>query len=174
MCGIIGYIGSKGALPIILGGLQNLEYRGYDSAGVAIISDGQLHIKKAVGNVDQLPADSDFDKIRGDIGIGHTRWATHGKACVENAHPHTDCTEKITIIHNGILENFRELKSELLKKGHTIRSDTDSELIAHLIEEYLKTKPTFLDAFSETLKRMEELGLIKSVGKKRGRYYVLV
>ena len=155
MCGIIGYIGSKTALPIILKGLKNLEYRGYDSAGVAIISDGQLHIKKAVGKVDQLPADSDFDKIRGDIGIGHTRWATHGKVCVENAHPHTDCTEKITIIHNGILENFRQLKGELLEKGHTIRSDTDSELIAHLIEECLKTKPTFLDAFSETLKRLK-------------------
>jgi len=155
MCGIIGYIGSNTALPIILEGLKNLEYRGYDSVGVAVISDSQLRTKKVVGRVNQLLADSELDKIKGTIGIGHTRWATHGKVCVENAHPHTDCTGEIAIIHNGILENFRELKSELLKKGHTIRSDTDSELIAHLIEEYLKTKPTFLDAFSETLKRLE-------------------
>jgi len=155
MCGIIGYISSKTALPIILEGLKNLEYRGYDSVGVTVISDSQLRTKKVVGRVNQLLADSELDKIKGTIGIGHTRWATHGKVCVENAHPHTDCTGEIAIIHNGILENFRELKSELLKKGHTIRSDTDSELIAHLIEEYLKTKPTFLDAFSETLKRLE-------------------
>jgi len=154
MCGIIGYIGSKTALPIILEGLKNLEYRGYDSAGVAIISDERLHIKKVVGKVDQLLVDSNFDKTKGTVGIGHTRWATHGKVCIENAHPHTDCTGEITIIHNGIIENFRELKSELLKKGHTIRGDTDSELIAHLIEEYLKTKPRFLDAFSSRQTKM--------------------
>ena len=155
MCGIIGYIGSKTALPIILEGLKNLEYRGYDSAGIAVISNDQLRIKKDVGRVDRLLSDPNFNKTKGAISIGHTRWATHGRVCVKNAHPHTDCTGEIAIIHNGIIENFRELKSELLKKGHTIRSDTDSEVIAHLIEEYLKTKPTFLDAFSETLKRLE-------------------
>ncbi|MDI6860309.1 MAG: glutamine--fructose-6-phosphate transaminase (isomerizing), partial [Methanocellales archaeon] len=155
MCGIIGYVGSRTALPLILEGLKNLEYRGYDSAGIAVISNDQLRIKKDVGKVDRLLADHNFNKTKGVIGIGHTRWATHGKVCVENAHPHTDCTEKIAIVHNGILENFRELKSELLKREHIIRSETDSELIAHIIEEYLKIKPTFLDAFSEALKRLE-------------------
>ncbi|MDI6640010.1 MAG: glutamine--fructose-6-phosphate transaminase (isomerizing) [Methanocellales archaeon] len=155
MCGIIGYVGSRTALPLVLEGLKNLEYRGYDSAGIAVISNDQLRIKKDVGRVDRLLADPNFNKTKGVIGIGHTRWATHGKVCVENAHPHTDCTEKIAIVHNGILENFRELKSELLKREHIIRSETDSELIAHIIEEYLKIKPTFLDAFSEALKRLE-------------------
>ena len=135
MCGIIGYVGFRDARTVLLESLKRLDYRGYDSAGVAII-DNKLKVYKEVGeiaNVERL-----IPKIKGTTGIGHTRWATHGGVTKENAHPHVSCDKKIAIVHNGIIENFSKLKEELKKKGHTFRSQTDSEVIAHLIDDAYK------------------------------------
>jgi glutamine---fructose-6-phosphate transaminase (isomerizing) len=135
MCGIVGYVGPEDALPIIIEGLRRLEYRGYDSAGVAVL-DSDLAVAKRAGKLDVLEKDlADGDPIRGSIGMGHTRWATHGQPTDRNAHPHVDCDDRIAVIHNGIIENFHELKERLRKAGHEFRSDTDTECIAHLIEE---------------------------------------
>ncbi len=137
MCGIVGYVGTQDAYPILIGGLQRLEYRGYDSAGVAtLVSDGKLEIRRAVGKLDKLRALVDHTPLAGHIGIGHTRWATHGKPSEENAHPHK--AGPVAVIHNGIVENFLELRAELTARGHRMRSETDTELISHLIEENLK------------------------------------
>ncbi|MFA5071580.1 MAG: glutamine--fructose-6-phosphate transaminase (isomerizing) [Candidatus Pacearchaeota archaeon] len=133
MCGIIGYIGEKEAAPILLEGLKRLEYRGYDSAGICV-SDKKLTICKKKGRVSEL--DSEIQNIRGKIGIGHTRWATHGEPNEKNSHPHTDCSKNIAIVHNGIVENFESLKKILGSEGHKIISETDSEIIAHLIEKF--------------------------------------
>ncbi|MBN1154509.1 glutamine--fructose-6-phosphate transaminase (isomerizing) [candidate division KSB1 bacterium] len=139
MCGIIGYIGHKKAVPILINGLKRLEYRGYDSAGIATIQESQLHIQKQPGKISQLSDHLIHSNLEGTIGIGHTRWATHGEPNYVNAHPHCDCTGKISIIHNGIIENFMALRMELIEKGHRFKSDTDSEVLAHLIEEiYLR------------------------------------
>ncbi|PIN87108.1 glutamine--fructose-6-phosphate transaminase (isomerizing) [Candidatus Woesearchaeota archaeon CG10_big_fil_rev_8_21_14_0_10_44_13] len=152
MCGIIGYIGDKEAYPILVNGLKRLEYRGYDSAGVAIISGKKLAINKVVGRVENL-AKTDGKKMHGSIGIAHTRWATHGKPSIENAHPHLDCSGKIAIIHNGIIENYLELKNRL--KKHKFSSETDSEVIAHLVEEnYKSSKGNLKDAVSATIKEL--------------------
>ncbi len=151
MCGIIGYIGKRKALPILLKGLKNLEYRGYDSAGVAILSD-KLVIRKKAGKVDELAAS--VGEIDGNIGIAHTRWATHGKVSDINAHPHVDCTGKIAIVHNGIIENYEELKQELEAKGHKFVSETDSEVIAHLIEEEMK-HADFYEAFKRAINKLK-------------------
>ena len=126
MCGIIGYIGQQQALPVLQKGLKNLEYRGYDSIGMATISDS-LNICKATGTIDRAMRDLDQNMLDGRIGIGHTRWATHGEVSKENAHPHVDCQKKIAIVHNGIIENHRELREELSNKGHIFASSTDSE-----------------------------------------------
>ncbi|MSU75134.1 MAG: glutamine--fructose-6-phosphate transaminase (isomerizing) [Candidatus Magasanikbacteria bacterium] len=133
MCGIVGYIGHKEALPILLKGLRRLEYRGYDSAGVAIAHNGTFKSVRAVGKIDNLAAKLQNENIQGTFGIAHTRWATHGGVTEENAHPHTDCSGDIIVVHNGIVENYRELKDKFLK-GHTLRSQTDTEILAHLIE----------------------------------------
>ena len=135
MCGIVGYIGDKNAQEILLEGLGRLEYRGYDSSGLAAISNGELHLAKRQGKLKDLRNIVAHTPLEGEIGIGHTRWATHGAPNETNAHPHTDCEKKIAIVHNGIIENFAQLKSGLKKKGHIFRSDTDTEVIAHLIEE---------------------------------------
>ena len=135
MCGIVGYIGEKDALPVLLDGIKNLEYRGYDSAGLAILSDDGVHAAKAVGRVANLEAKVKNGNFSGTSGIVHSRWATHGGATEANAHPHSDCKEEIWIVHNGIIENYKELKSRLLKSGHVFRSETDTEALAHLIEE---------------------------------------
>jgi len=132
MCGIIGYIGEKQAYDILLNGLKRLEYRGYDSAGISTIQDKKIETNKAVGRVEKLST----KQLKGTIGLGHTRWATHGKPTFENAHPHSDCSGNIAIVHNGIIENFLELKEKL--KNHKFVSDTDSEVIAHLIEDNYK------------------------------------
>ena len=132
MCGIVGYIGTKKASPILLKGLKTLEYRGYDSAGMAVLCKG-LKCKKGAGKIEELNEKLNFLSLEGNIGIAHTRWATHGKVDNKNAHPHLDCTEKIAIVHNGIIENYKDLKRDL--SGHEFRSETDSEVIAHLIEE---------------------------------------
>lgn len=133
MCGIVAYIGKKEAMPILLGGLRRLEYRGYDSAGVAILSDGKIKKIKAVGRVDNLAAKLKDETPFGTVGIAHTRWATHGGVNEENAHPHSACSDDLVIVHNGIIENYRELKEKFLS-GHTLRSETDTEVLAHLIE----------------------------------------
>jgi glutamine---fructose-6-phosphate transaminase (isomerizing) len=134
MCGIIGYAGSSEASPILLEGLKKLEYRGYDSIGMATISES-LSVFKGVGKIENAIVNIDLQALKGQIGIGHTRWATHGGVSKNNAHPHIDCRNRIAIVHNGIIDNYRELKSVLSERGHRFSSNTDSEVIAHLIEE---------------------------------------
>ncbi len=138
MCGIVGYLGNRQALPILLDGLRRLEYRGYDSAGVAVVQDGSLIWAKNAGKISDLAASIDPSKFTGTVGIGHTRWATHGVPSNINAHPHFDCTENIAVIHNGVIENFSSLKVKLESRGHHFRSATDTEVLSHLIEEYYK------------------------------------
>ncbi|MEG9434319.1 glutamine--fructose-6-phosphate transaminase (isomerizing) [Terriglobus sp. ADX1] len=136
MCGIVGYIGTKPVVPVILNGLKRLEYRGYDSAGIALGGgESGLSIRRASGKLRNLEALLAHDPLRGDYGIGHTRWATHGKPSETNAHPHRDCTGSLVVVHNGIIENYRALKEELSAQGHIFLTETDTEIIAHLIEE---------------------------------------
>ena len=150
MCGIVGYVGDRQAWPIVLEGLQRLEYRGYDSAGVAIIDpSGELHLRKTVGKVGGLITAEPADVPKGFVGLGHTRWATHGKPSYANAHPHTDCHGSIAVVHNGIVENFLELKQGLRTGGHTFSSDTDTEVITHLIEEGMSRGLSFEEAFRQ-------------------------
>ncbi|MGC9444891.1 MAG: glutamine--fructose-6-phosphate transaminase (isomerizing) [Candidatus Methanospirareceae archaeon] len=160
MCGIIGYIGLKQAFPYLTRGLEKLEYRGYDSAGIALCAD-ELQLQKAVGKLSEIS----FDAGEGTIGIAHTRWATHGKVSMENAHPHTDCKNEIAIVHNGIIENYRELKACLIENGHTFRSETDSETIAHLVEEFIKRGFEFEDAFRNALRLLEGSYTILAIRK---------
>ncbi|MEJ2261429.1 MAG: hypothetical protein P8X83_07225 [Nitrosopumilaceae archaeon] len=129
MCSIIGYSGEEIASPIIVKGLRRMEYRGYDSVGVATESDNQIELKKGVGKVEEVNSKVNLDKLPGKIGIGHTRWATHGKVTDANAHPHPSSSGKIAIVHNGIIENFTELKENLIKDGYTFQSDTDKKII---------------------------------------------
>ncbi|HKX25787.1 MAG TPA: glutamine--fructose-6-phosphate transaminase (isomerizing), partial [Actinomycetota bacterium] len=140
MCGIVGYAGPDEALPVVLEGLKRLEYRGYDSAGVAVL-DGGLTVVKAAGKLEALEkalADAGAGAPTGRVGMGHTRWATHGPPTDRNAHPHVDCTERIAVIHNGIVENFHELRVRLEGDGHVFRSDTDTECVSHLVEEGIR------------------------------------
>ncbi|MDR3686040.1 MAG: glutamine--fructose-6-phosphate transaminase (isomerizing) [Coriobacteriia bacterium] len=136
MCGIVGYIGPRRASDVLLGGLARLEYRGYDSAGIAVLENAQLNVVRRVGKLVNLRNALEASPVTGSLGIGHTRWATHGRPNEENAHPHTDCTGKIAVVHNGIIENYAELREELASNGHILRSETDTEVIAHLIESY--------------------------------------
>ena len=138
MCGIVGYVGEKSAVGIIVDGLKRLEYRGYDSAGVAVIGGGVLEVRRAAGRMKVLEGILRERPVTGRIGIGHTRWATHGRPSDENAHPHTDCSGSLVVVHNGIMENYLEIKERLLAEGHTFRSETDTEVLAHLIEHHLK------------------------------------
>ena len=136
MCGIVGYIGKKDAYPILIKGLRRLEYRGYDSAGVALLNaGGDLNVYKTKGKVDNLTEYCNDKDVSGCVGIAHTRWATHGAPTDRNAHPHLDCSGRIAIVHNGIIENYQQLRRQLLSAGHHFTSDTDSEVIAHLVEE---------------------------------------
>jgi glucosamine--fructose-6-phosphate aminotransferase (isomerizing) len=137
MCGIVGYIGDKKAVPILLEGLKRLEYRGYDSAGLAVLEQGRMSIRRSVGKIKELENAVWGANLTGTIGLGHTRWATHGRPTEENAHPHTDCSGDLVVIHNGIIENYLSLKEKLIAEGHLFRSETDTEVIAHLIEKYL-------------------------------------
>ena len=141
MCGIVGYIGNKRAVPIIIDGLKRLEYRGYDSAGLAVLEQGRLVVHRSVGKIKELESAVWGADLSGTVGLGHTRWATHGRPTEENAHPHTDCTGDLVVIHNGIIENYLSLKGKLLAEGHVFRSETDTEVIAHLIEKYLQDDP---------------------------------
>jgi glutamine---fructose-6-phosphate transaminase (isomerizing) len=139
MCGIVGYIGPKRVVPLILDGLRRLEYRGYDSAGIAVVGDnGKLEIRRAPGKLRNLEESIHKVPLEGLYGIGHTRWATHGRPTEENAHPHRDCTGEIVVVHNGIIENYIELKNELIAEGHKFQTETDTEIIAHLLEKYSK------------------------------------
>ncbi|MFA6475090.1 MAG: glutamine--fructose-6-phosphate transaminase (isomerizing) [Patescibacteria group bacterium] len=150
MCGIIGYIGKQPASPIIIDGLKRMEYRGYDSSGLAVIENAGVACHKKVGKLGNLQRELTKYKLAGTVGIGHTRWATHGKPSDNNAHPHRDCREEIYLIHNGIIENYHDIKSALQAKGHAFYSDTDTEALVHLIEEYHKTL-SFEEAFIAAL-----------------------
>ena len=155
MCGIVGYVGPQNATPILIDGLQRLEYRGYDSAGIAIVStSGQLQVLKAAGKLQNLRTAVATAEPTGQMGIGHTRWATHGRPSDGNAHPHSDCHDTITVVHNGIIENYTELRDELLAKGHVFRSETDTEVLAHLIEEALNGDVSLVEAVRSTLGRI--------------------
>ena len=134
MCGIVGYIGSRDAYPILIKGLKRLEYRGYDSAGVALINDDKLNVFKTKGKVADLEAFCEDKNINGHVGIAHTRWATHGEPSSVNAHPHYSESKNLAIIHNGIIENYAEIKNNLIAKGVKFRSDTDTEVLVQLIE----------------------------------------
>ena len=158
MCGIFGCIMKDAdAAPTIHASLKRLEYRGYDSAGVATVQDGKLYVKKDQGKIDEVHAVHNLDDLPGNIGIGHTRWATHGAPLQVNAHPHVDCSGQIAVVHNGIIENFSELKQELEGRGHVFKSKTDTEVIPHLIEENLRSNPSMslADAVLETVKRLD-------------------
>jgi len=137
MCGIFGYIGDKESIPFLIEGLKKLEYRGYDSAGIATLEKGSLNLRKCAGKVIDLEKMVESDPISGTVGIAHTRWATHGKPSKENSHPHTDCNDRIAVIHNGIIDNYLEIRHRLSDEGHTFKSATDTEVVAHLIEKHM-------------------------------------
>ncbi len=160
MCGIVGYIGTREAAQICYDGLRRLEYRGYDSAGIAALHDGQMNVVKRVGKLMVLGETLAEHPLPGTAAIGHTRWATHGKPSVENSHPHLSCDGKVAVVHNGIIENYAELREELTAGGHTFKSETDTEVIAHLIEEYYDG-----DLFKTTLRAIERM---------RGAYAIAV
>src|ERR1700737_9911 len=141
MCGIVGYVGKKRVVPVILDGLKRLGYRGYDSAGIAVAGDGDgLQIRRAEGKLRNLEEAIRLKPLDGTYGIGHTRWATHGRPTEENAHPHRDCTAKVVVVHNGIIENYVVLKKKLAEEGHKFSTETDTEVIAHLVEKYFLSK----------------------------------
>ena len=154
MCGIVGYIGSKKVVPVIVEGLRKLEYRGYDSAGIAVVgTGGKLEIRRAPGKLRNLEEAIQKAPLDGTYGIGHTRWATHGRPTEENAHPHRDCTGQYVVVHNGIIENYLELKEELQREGHDFVTETDTEVVAHLVEKHGKTM-AFEEAVRKTLKSL--------------------
>ncbi|MFY9559875.1 MAG: glutamine--fructose-6-phosphate transaminase (isomerizing) [Terriglobales bacterium] len=160
MCGIVGYVGKKQVVPVIIEGLRRLEYRGYDSAGIAVAGNGEgLQIRRAEGKLRNLEEAIRNKPLDGTYGIGHTRWATHGRPTEENAHPHRDCSGRIVVVHNGIVENYLSLKKKLIEEGHKFTTETDTEIIAHLIEKYyLKTgnghRPALEDAVRKTVKEL--------------------
>ncbi|MBM3796779.1 MAG: glutamine--fructose-6-phosphate transaminase (isomerizing), partial [Acidobacteria bacterium] len=165
MCGIVGYIGNRGAAPIILDGLKRLEYRGYDSAGIAVLNGGnEISVRRASGKLRNLEDAVRDTPLRGNYGVGHTRWATHGRPTEENAHPHTDTVRDIVVVHNGIVENYLPLKHELESAGVEFRSQTDTEVIAHLISQNRKQHGGCLeDAVRRTVKQISgvfALGII--------------
>jgi len=166
MCGIIGYVGTKKASEIITEGLKCLEYRGYDSVGIAVNSGNnesgyEFDVRKEKGMVEEVSTALQFTSIDGTSGIGHTRWATHGAPCQENAHPHFDCKKTVVLVHNGVVENYKELKAELMRKGHIFTSETDSEVIAHLLEQYL------LDGLAPII------AFIRTIGSLKGSYAIV-
>ncbi len=153
MCGIVGYVGFRSVLPVVLGGLKKLEYRGYDSAGIVILGK-DLSIIKKQGKIARLEKELEGTALSGEVGIGHTRWATHGAPTDENAHPHLDCKGSLAVVHNGIIENYLEIKTDLIEKGHHFISDTDSEVIAHLIEENLTSSHDLFQAILASVPRL--------------------
>ncbi len=155
MCGIVGYVGEQNAVPVLISGLQSLEYRGYDSAGVAVLNVDKIGIRKTKGKVDNLRNLLLNEPVSGHVGIGHTRWATHGAPSDLNAHPHFSNDDKIAVVHNGIIENYQELKAELEAKGYIFHSETDTETVAHLIDDYYKQGLDLLESVRRTLERIE-------------------
>lgn len=155
MCGIVGYIGNKDATEIILNGLRKLEYRGYDSAGIAIFENGKISIRRDAGKMDRLVQKVLLDPVHGKIGIGHTRWATHGVPNERNAHPHLSSSGNVVVVHNGIVENFRTLKSELVDRGVAFKSETDTEVIVQLVERYYHETESLEEAVMKTLSRLK-------------------
>ncbi len=153
MCGIVGYVGSKSVVSVIINGLRKLEYRGYDSAGIAAVRNKQVSIRRASGKLANLVRSLEAEPLSGDYGIGHTRWATHGRPSEENAHPHRDCTGKIIVVHNGIIENYIELKTKLQKENHKFVTETDTEVIAHLVESLLPGR-SFAEATGAALQQL--------------------
>jgi glucosamine--fructose-6-phosphate aminotransferase (isomerizing) len=138
MCGIIGYIGSKDVVPVLVDGLRRMEYRGYDSAGLAVVRNGAVELRRSAGKLARLEEAIGAEPLAGDYGVGHTRWATHGRPTEENAHPHRDCTGRIVVVHNGIIENYLDLKHELQQQGHRFVTETDTEIVAHLVEREMR------------------------------------
>jgi len=160
MCGIVGYIGPRDATPIILNGLKKLEYRGYDSAGLAVINRGQLAVRKDAGKLSQLVDLVNKSPINGAPGIGHTRWATHGAPSARNAHPHLGQTGRVVVVQNGIVENFLELKDELIAEGIEFQSDTDTETIVHLVEHYIASSLDLVEAARRTFKQIQGANVV--------------
>ena len=155
MCGIVGYIGPKKTVPVIIEGLRKLEYRGYDSAGIAVVApDGKLEIRRAPGKLRNLEESIQKSPLEGTYGIGHTRWATHGRPTEENAHPHRDCTGQIVVVHNGIIENYLELKERLESEGHKFATETDTEVVSHLVEKNSQNGVPLEDAVRKSLKEL--------------------
>ena len=159
MCGIVGYVGKKSVVPVIIEGLRRLEYRGYDSAGIAVSGNGDgLQIRRAEGKLRNLEEVIRLKPLDGTYGIGHTRWATHGRPTEENAHPHRDCTGRIVVVHNGIIENYLALKKKLIEEGHKFTTETDTEVIAHLVERYFAksngTRPSLEEAVRKTVSQL--------------------
>ncbi len=138
MCGIVGYVGDQETVPILIGGLAKLEYRGYDSAGVAVLQGDKIEIRRTVGKLANLQKSLKEKELKGTVGIGHTRWATHGKPSEQNAHPHR--SKGCVLVHNGIIENYQPLKQQLEKEGYKFHSETDTEVVAHLIDQYLQRR----------------------------------
>ena len=163
MCGVVGYVGKNNAIPILINGLSKLEYRGYDSAGVAVFDCGKIKICKTKGRIQNLQDKLFVNPLKGKIGIGHTRWATHGIPSYRNAHPQFSDDSKIAVVHNGIIENYMAIKEELEQKGYNFISETDTESVAHLIDYYYKSGMDILDAVFKTVERIEgsyALGII--------------
>jgi glucosamine--fructose-6-phosphate aminotransferase (isomerizing) len=146
MCGIVGYVGERNATEVIMDGLRRLEYRGYDSAGLAVLDGASLVIRRSPGKIANLEARLEREPVSGSTGLGHTRWATHGRPSEGNSHPHADCTGGLVVVHNGIIENYAEMKERLLAEGHRFRSETDTEVIAHLLEARLRSGGDLRDA----------------------------
>ena len=166
MCGIVGYCGAKPCSALLIEGLKKLEYRGYDSAGVALQEKNKISVLKAVGQVKNL---EDLVKKKGskaNLGIAHTRWATHGKPSLVNSHPHTDCTGNIAVVHNGIIENYSELKKTLIRKGHKFKSETDTEVVAHLLEEELRREKDFFRAFQKVTRQLKGAFALAAINAK--------
>jgi len=160
MCGIVGYIGPKNVSSVIIEGLRRLEYRGYDSAGIAVINGHDIKVVRSAGKLRELEESLRLTQLEGSFGIGHTRWATHGRPTEENAHPHRDCTGSMVVVHNGIIENYKELKRELQAAGHQFKTETDTEVIAHLVEEVRKKRPEM---------PLEE-AIVGAIGRLSGSY----
>ncbi|MFA6029768.1 MAG: glutamine--fructose-6-phosphate transaminase (isomerizing) [Elusimicrobiota bacterium] len=176
MCGIIGYVGKRESTPVIMEGLKRLEYRGYDSAGLCVIdAKGKMQLLREVGKIGALEERVRETKPQGTVGVGHSRWATHGKPSEQNAHPHTDCTGKLVVIHNGIIENYLELKASLQAAGHAFKSETDTEVVAHLIEEKLKRLPSARAGFAPDLKEPMLFEAVRQAFTEvRGAYAIAV
>jgi glucosamine--fructose-6-phosphate aminotransferase (isomerizing) len=155
MCGIVGYIGPRDATPIVLGGLKRLEYRGYDSAGIAVLQNGHIEVRRDAGKLNRLLSIIEEEPISGKLGIGHTRWATHGEPNARNAHPHMGATGKVVVVHNGIVENYIQLREELSAEGVKFNSDTDSEIIVHLVERYLSAENDLAKAAQNAFKHLK-------------------